>query len=66
MMLYEQKLFIEEVDIKTLSCFTNSFVVIYEKIEMVGKKKPPDYGQEAIQMFSQRNNPYCDLLSKQR
>ncbi|PKP43327.1 MAG: hypothetical protein CVT96_05360, partial [Bacteroidetes bacterium HGW-Bacteroidetes-13] len=25
-------------------------------------KKPPDYGQEAIQMFSQRNNPYCDLL----
>jgi hypothetical protein len=24
---------------------------------------PPDYGQEATQMFSQRNNPYCDLLS---
>ncbi len=22
----------------------------------------PDYGQGAIQMFSQRNNPYCDLL----
>jgi len=21
-------------------------------------------GQEATQMFSQRNNPYCDLLSK--
>ena len=25
---------------------------------------PPDYGEEAIQMFSQRNNPYCELLSK--
>ncbi len=24
---------------------------------------PPDYGQEATQMFSQRNNPYCELLS---
>lgn len=24
----------------------------------------PDYGQGATQMFSQRNNPYCDLLSK--
>jgi len=23
---------------------------------------PPDYGQEATQMFSQRNNPYCELL----
>ncbi len=26
-------------------------------------KKPPDYGQEVTQMFSQRNNPYCELLS---
>ena len=34
------------------------FLVEYAKIKM-----PPDYGQEAIQMFSQRNNPYCDLLS---
>jgi hypothetical protein len=25
---------------------------------------PPDYGQEATQLFSQRNNPYCDLLSQ--
>ena len=25
---------------------------------------PPDCGQEATQMFSQRNNPYCELLSK--
>jgi hypothetical protein len=25
---------------------------------------PPDYGQGATQMFSQRNNPYCELLSK--
>ncbi len=25
---------------------------------------PPDYGQGATQMFSQRNNPYCDLLSE--
>jgi len=24
------------------------------------KKMPPDYGQEATQMFSQRNNPYCE------
>jgi len=23
----------------------------------------PDYGQGAIQMFSQRNNPYCEFLS---
>lgn len=22
----------------------------------------PDYGQGATQMFSQRNNPYCELL----
>ena len=29
----------------------------------LGKKMPPGCGQEAIQMFSQRNNPYCDLLS---
>lgn len=29
----------------------------------LGIKKPPDYGQEVTQMFSQRNNPYCDLLS---
>ena len=27
-------------------------------------KKPPDYGQEVTQMFSQRNNPYCELLFK--
>ena len=25
-------------------------------------KIPPDYGQEVTQMFSQRNNPYCELL----
>jgi hypothetical protein len=25
-------------------------------------KKAPCFGQEANQMFSQRNNPYCDLL----
>ena len=31
-------------------------------MKLLGKKKPPDYGQEATQMFSQRNNPYCDLL----
>lgn len=24
----------------------------------------PLYGGEAYQMFSQRNNPYCDLLQK--
>ncbi len=30
----------------------------------LGTKKPPDYGQEATQMFSQRNNPYCELLFK--
>ncbi len=24
----------------------------------------PDYGQGATQMFSQRNNPYCELLYK--
>lgn len=29
----------------------------------LGIKKPPGYGQEATQMFSQRNNPYCELLS---
>lgn len=29
----------------------------------MGTKKPPDYGQEVTQMFSQRNNPYCELLS---
>ena len=28
----------------------------------LGIKKPPDYGQEVTQMFSQRNNPYCELL----
>jgi len=22
----------------------------------------PDYGQGATQMFSQRNNPYCELI----
>jgi hypothetical protein len=33
-------------------------------VKHLGIKKPPDYGQEAIQMFSQRNNPYCDLLQK--
>ncbi len=27
-------------------------------------KKPPDYGQEATQMFAQQNNFYCDLLSR--
>ena len=27
-------------------------------------KMLPDYGQGATQMFSQRNNPYCELLSK--
>ncbi len=26
------------------------------------KKSPLINGQEAIQMFSQRNNPYCELL----
>lgn len=31
---------------------------------MVKIKKPPDYGQEATQMFSQQNNFYCDLLSR--
>ncbi|GAA0874598.1 hypothetical protein GCM10009118_10060 [Wandonia haliotis] len=25
----------------------------------------PDYGQGATQMFSQRNNPYCELLQIQ-
>ena len=29
----------------------------------LGIKKPPDYGQEVTQMFSQRNNPYCEFLS---
>jgi hypothetical protein len=28
-------------------------------VKHLGIKKPPDYGQEAIQMFLQRNNPYC-------
>jgi len=28
-----------------------------------GIKKPPDYGQEVTQMFSQRNNPYCEFLT---
>lgn len=28
------------------------------------KEKPPDSGQEVTQMFSQRNNPYCEFLSK--
>ena len=37
---------------------------IDELTKHLGIKKPPDYGQEATQMFSQRNNPYCDLLSK--
>jgi hypothetical protein len=32
------------------------------KILVIKIKMPPDYGQEATQMFSQRNNPYCDLL----
>ena len=32
----------------------------------LGIKKPPDYGQEATQMFSQRNNPYCELLSNSK
>lgn len=27
------------------------------------KKSLLVYGQEATQMFSQRNNPYCELLS---
>jgi hypothetical protein len=29
----------------------------------IKKKCLPLYGGEAYQMFSQRNNPYCDLLS---
>ena len=33
---------------------------IHETLEI---KKLPDYGQGATQMFSQRNNPYCELLS---
>jgi len=35
-----------------------------ELVKHLGIKKPPDYGQEVTQMFSQRNNPYCDLLFK--
>jgi len=34
--------------------------MIPEQPEM---KMLPDYGQGATQMFSQRNNPYCELLS---
>jgi hypothetical protein len=30
-------------------------------MQHLDKKMLPDYGQGATQMFSQRNNPYCDL-----
>lgn len=36
----------------------------FDEVKHLDIKKPPDYGQEAIQMFSQRNNPYCELLFK--
>ena len=33
-----------------------------EFVKHLDKKIPPTYGGEVNQMFSQRNNPYCELL----
>ena len=47
-------------------CFgaCNGYLILWrELVKHLGIKKLPDYGQGATQMFSQRNNPYCELLS---
>jgi hypothetical protein len=49
--------------LRHLSCISSNIVIVFNGIrETYEIKMPPDNGQEANQMFSQRNNPYCELI----
>ena len=45
-------------------CFSSRVLIgLIVFVKHLGIKKPPDYGQEVTQMFSQRNNPYNNITA---